>query len=30
MLGSGRKKKLKQKGGFFDQSWLKELIEGKR
>ena len=30
MLGSGRKKKLKQRGGSFDQSWLKELIEGKR
>ena len=30
MLGSARKKKLKQKGGFFDQSWLKKLIEGKR
>ena len=30
MLGSGRKKKLKQRGDFFYQSWLKELIEGKR
>ena len=30
MLGSGRKKKLKQKGGFFHQGGLKELIEGKR
>ena len=30
MLGSGRKKKLKQRGGFFYQSWLKELIDGKR